>query len=67
MLTLNEEESRELQVMLVFDLGDFNLWSVHVLLAMKLSDVIDRICSSHYLFRKLWQHSILDIHVFKPL
>lgn len=67
MLTLIEEESMVLQVMVVFDLEDFNLWSVHILFAMILLDVIDRICSSHFLFRKLWQHCILDIHVFKPL
>lgn len=34
MLTLNEEESRVLQVMVVFDLGDFNLWSVQILFAI---------------------------------
>lgn len=71
MLTLNEEESRVLQVMVVFDLGDLNLWSVQILFAiimiLVLSGVPDRICSSHYLFRKLWQHYILNIHDFKPL
>lgn len=67
MSTLNEEESRVLQVMVVFDLGDLNLWSVQILFAiimiLVLSGVPDRICSSHYLFRKLaalyFEHSCL--------
>lgn len=67
MLTLNEEGSIVLQVMVVFDVENFNLWSVCFAIIMILSDVIDRVCSSQYLFRKLWQHCILDIHVLKPL
>lgn len=56
MLTLNEEESRVLQFMVVFDLGDFNLWSVQILFAiimiLVLSGVPDRsveviICSEN--------------------